>query len=183
MKPDELLPSIPDEKNGEMSEGTESADAPATMVRVRRGNTVSIHYTGRLADGTVFFSTENKEPFIFTHGQGAVVPRVQQAVLGMAPGESKRVQVPEEEAYGAYKPELAVKIDRAEFDKRGLKAEIGLEFGVRQTDGDPLPVRITDMDDTTVILDANHPLAGHSIIFDVWLVDILPQPAADKESE
>ena len=177
MKPDDLLPSIPDKTNGETLESAESANEPPTMVRVLPGNTVSIHYTGRLEDGTVLFSTEKKEPLIFTHGEGAIVPRVQQAILGMALGESKSIPVPEEEAYGAYNPELAVKIDRAEFDKRGLKAEIGLEFGLRQTDGESLPVRVTDMDEATVTIDANHPLAGHAIIFDVWLVDILPLPS------
>lgn len=134
MKPDNFSPSIPNKKNAEMLQDTKLADQPSTMVRVLPGNTVSVHYTRRLEDGTVFFSTENKEPFIFTQGQRAVVPRVEQAVLGMAPGESKRVHIPEEEAYGAYNPELAVKIDRSEFDKRGIKAEIGHEFGVRQTD-------------------------------------------------
>ena len=183
MNPDEFFSSIPDGKNGETIEAIQSADERSTMVRVLPGNTVSIHYVGRLEDGTVFFSTENKDPFIFTHGQGAVVPRVQQAVLGMALGESKSVHVPEEEAYGAYKPSLAVKLDRAEFDKRGIKAKIGLEFGVRQTDGEPLPVRVTDMDDSTVTVDANHPLAGHSIIFDLLLVDILPEPATQEERE
>ena len=183
MNPDEFFSSLPDGKNGETIETRQSADERSTRVRVLPGNTVSIHYVGRLEDGTVFFSTENKAPFIFTHGQGEVVSVVQQAVLGMAPGESKSVQVPDEEAYGAYKPDLAVKLDRAEFDKRGIEAKIGLEFGVRQTDGEPLPVRVTDMDDSTVTVDANHPLAGHAIFFDLLLVDILPTPATHEERE
>lgn len=183
MNPDELLLYIPDKNNSEMLEGTDSVDEASTIVRVRPGNAVSIHYTGRLEDGAVCFSTENKEPYIFTQGQGGVVPRVQQAVLGMAPGESKKVRVPAEEAYGAYKPELAVKMDRHEFDKRGIKAELGLEFSVRQTDGEPLPVRVTAMDNSTVTIDANHPLAGHSIIFDVLLVGILPETEPQGEHE
>jgi FKBP-type peptidyl-prolyl cis-trans isomerase 2 len=180
MSQDELSLQASDEKNDETPEVTQSAEEGSTMGRVLPGNTVSIHYTGRLEDGTVFFSTENKEPFIFTHGKGAVVPRVQQAVLGMAQGESKSVHVPEEEAYGAYNPELAVKMDRAEFEKRGIKPEIGFEFSIGQSDGDPLPVRVTEVEDSTVTVDANHPLAGNSIIFDLLLVAILPNPVTEN---
>lgn len=178
---DELTPSGPIQNNGQMLEVTQSAEESSAAVRVLPGNTVSIHYTGRLEDGTVFISTENMEPFTFTQGQGDVVPVVQRAVLGMAPGESKIVRVSEEDAYGAYKPELVVKVDRAEFDQRGIKPEIGLEFNVGQTKGESLPVRVTEIGDSTVTLDANHPLAGHSIIFDLLLVDILRKPATEEE--
>jgi len=180
MSQDKLSLRASDAKNDETLEVTQSADEGSTTVRVVPGNTVSIHYTGRLEDGTVFFSSEKKEPFIFTHGKGSVVPRVQQAVLGMAQGESKTVHVPEGEAYGTYNPELAVKMDRAEFDKRGIKPEIGFEFSIGQSEGDPLPVRVTEVNDSTVTVDANHPLAGNSIIFDLLLVDILPNPETES---
>lgn len=183
MNRDELFPSVPIHKNGDTLDVTQSAEVSSTMVGVLPGNTVSIHFTGKLENGTVFFTTENKEPFIFTHGQGEVVPVVQQAVLGMALGESKIVQASAEEAYGAYKPQLAVKLDRAEFDKRGIKPEIGLEFGIGQDQGEPFPVRVTEIEDSTVTLDANHPLAGHSITFDLLLVDILRKPATPEEGQ
>ncbi|MCH8040034.1 MAG: FKBP-type peptidyl-prolyl cis-trans isomerase [Nitrospirales bacterium] len=123
---------------------------------------------------------EHKEPFTFTQGQGEVVPVVQPAVLGMALGESKIVHVSEEKAYGSYKPVLAVKVDRTEFDNRGIKPEIGLEFGVEQTNGESFPVRVTEVSDSTVTLDANHPLAGRSITFDLLLMDILREPATEE---
>jgi FKBP-type peptidyl-prolyl cis-trans isomerase 2 len=179
----ELSPSVPIQHNGGTLNVTQPAPEPSTAVRVLPGNTVSIHYTGRLEDGSVFFTTENKDPFIFTQGQGEVVPVMQGAVLGMALGESKIVLASEEEAYGAYQPKLAVKLDRAEFDKRGIKPKIGLEFGVRPTQGEPLPVRVTEIGDSTVTVDANHPLAGHSITFDLLLVDILPQSATADEGQ
>jgi FKBP-type peptidyl-prolyl cis-trans isomerase 2 len=178
---DEVTNSVPILNNGATLKVTESAMERSFTVRVLPGNTVSIHYTGRLKDGTVFISTENKEPFIFTQGQGEVVPMVQQAVLGMTLGESKIVHISEEEAYGSYKPALAVKVDRAEFSKRGITPEIGLEFGIQPTNGESFPVRVTEIGDSTVTLDANHPLAGHAIIFDLLLVDILSKPETESE--
>lgn len=77
-------------------------------------------------------------------------------------------------------PVLAVKVDRTEFDNRGIKPEIGLEFGVEQTNGESFPVRVTEVSDSTVTLDANHPLAGRSITFDLLLMDILREPATEE---
>ncbi len=177
-----LSPNIPLTKNGDAFIGSLSPEETSTSVRVGEGDTISIHYTGRLDDGTVFISTENKEPFTFTQGQGEIVAVVQKAVVGMALGESKIIHVSEEEAYGAYHPDLAVQVDRAEFDKRGITPEIGLEFGMDQANGESLPVRVTEISDSSVTLDANHPLAGRPITFDLLLVDILSKPATEEES-
>lgn len=151
------------------------------MVRVLPGNTIAIHYTGKFEDGTVFDSTENEDPYTFTQGEGDVLPAVQRAVLGMGLGETKTVQIPEEEAYGSYNPALMVQVDRMVFDQRGVKPELGMEFQVKQDDGNPLPVRVTEIGESTVTLDANHPLAGRSIIFDLILVDILSKQVPEGE--
>ena len=162
--------------NGVVLQEKKPAEERSTPARVVTGDIISLHYTGRLEDGTVFITTENQEPFTFTQGQGEVVQAVQQAVLGMALGESKEVYVAEEHAYGPYHHELTIQVGRDEFDRRGIKPEIGLEFGVEQTKGEPLPVRVTEINELSVTLDANHPLAGRSIIFDLLLVDIFRQP-------
>jgi peptidylprolyl isomerase len=145
------------------------------------GDTVLMHYAVKMEDGTVLTSTEEEGPFTFIHGQQDVLPVVQEAVLGMTTGESKIVHVSKEAAYGPYKPELVTKVDRLEFDTQGIKPEMGLELRIGQPDGESTPLRVTAFDDATVTLDANHPLAGYALIFDLLVIDILRKPATEGD--
>ena len=112
----------------------------------------------RFQDGTVFDKTESEEPLTFTQGEGKALPVVEQAVLGMALGETKTVRIAQEDLYRSHNPDLVMQLDRAEFAKRGIQPEIGLALETNQDKEQTRAVRITAITDTTVTLDANHPL-------------------------
>ena len=141
------------------------------MTQVKSGDTVQIHYTGTLLDGTTFDSSEGREPLEFTVGSGQIIPGLDTALPGMAVGEKKTVQVASDEAYGPLNPEMRQAVPR-----EGIPAEIPLEIGTQlqmQTpDGQAMPVTVVDVDEATVTLDANHPLAGKDLKFDIELVNV-----------
>ncbi len=142
------------------------------MARVRQGDTVAIHYTATLPDGTVFDKTAKDEPLTFTQGDGKVPSAVDHAVIGMAPGETKTVWVSELELHGPHNPGLVIEFDCAEFTKRGIKPEIGLALEIKDGsngEDEPKIFRVTKVSETTVRLDGNHPLAGHSLTFELHL--------------
>lgn len=141
------------------------------MTQAQVGDTVKVHYTGKLEDGTVFDSSANREPLQFTLGEGQLIPGFEQAVVGMAPGESKTEKISIEQAYGPYRPEMVVQIARQQLPA-DLHPEVGQQLQVQQAPGQLIPVVITDISDSTVTLDANHPLAGEELIFDIQLVEI-----------
>ena len=142
------------------------------MVRVQMGDTVAVHFTASLENETVVVKTEENKPLTFTLGKREVLPAVEQAVLGMALDETKTVNVSEKEAYGPYSPDLVVQLDRSEFNKRDIHPEIGLEIETKQAGGDSLVARVTDVSDTKVTMDANHPLAGHTLTYNLLLAGI-----------
>lgn len=141
------------------------------MVQAKSGDTVKIHYTGKLNDGTVFDSSANREPLEFTIAQGQVIPGFEQAVLGMAPGESKTEKIPMEQAYGPYREDMVVQINRTQLPS-DLEPEIGQQLQIQQPNGRAIPVFVTEVTDGNVTLDANHPLAGEDLTFDIQLVEI-----------
>lgn len=142
------------------------------MEQVKHGDTVKIHYTGKLSDGTVFDSSRDREPLEFTAGAGQVIPGVEQAVLGMTPGESKTESIPADSAYGPYRRDMAVDVDRKEFTQRNINPEVGMQLEIPQENNQNVPVVITEVTETSVRLDANHPLAGKDLTFDLHLVEI-----------
>jgi len=142
------------------------------MAQVQDGDTVKVHYTGKLEDGTVFDTTANRDPIQFRIGEGQVIPRFEQAMSGMEPGESKTVEVPADEAYGPHHEELVLMVDRNIFPE-DAQPEVGLQFEVRQTDSPPIVAMVTDVTESNATLDANHPLAGKDLIFDVQLLEIV----------
>ena len=142
------------------------------MAQVQDGDTVKVHYTGKLEDGTVFDTTANRDPMQFRIGEGQVISRFEQAMIGMAPGESKIVEVPADEAYGPHHEELVLMVDRNIFPE-DAQPEVGLQFEVRQTDSPPIVAMVTDVTESNATLDANHPLAGKDLIFDVQLLEIV----------
>ncbi len=141
------------------------------MTEVKSGDTVHIHYTGTLLDGTTFDSSEGRDPLSFEVGSGQIIPGLDVALPGMTVGDTKVVKVPSEEAYGPLNPEMRQAVPRD-----GIPAEIPLEVGTQlqmQTpDGQAMPVTVVDVDEATVTLDANHPLAGKDLQFDIELVKI-----------
>lgn len=149
------------------------------MAQAKKGDKVRVHYTGRLEGGEVFDSSECREddcgcesgPLEFTIGDGNVIPGFDQAVVGMAPGDSKTVVIPADQAYGARIDEMVAVVPRKDIPA-DLSLEIGNQLEVTQEDGSSFPVLITEVTETTVTLDANHPLAGRDLTFDLRLVDI-----------
>lgn len=142
------------------------------MTTVKSGDTVQIHYTGTLRDGSRFDSSEGRDPLQFEVGSGQIIPGLDVALPGMEVGDKKTVEVPCAEAYGPINPDARQAIPR-----EGIPDDIPLEIGTRlqmQTpEGQAVPVTVVEVDDATVTLDANHPLAGHDLTFDIELVAIV----------
>ena len=141
------------------------------MTHAKVGDTVTVHYTGRLDDGTVFDSSVNRDPLQFTIGQGELIPGFEQAVVGMSPGESKTETIPFERAYGPYREEMVIEVDRQQIPSE-IEPAVGQQLQVREETGAVIPVVITDVTDESITLDANHPLAGEELTFDIQLVSI-----------
>jgi len=141
------------------------------MAQAAKGDTVKVHYTGRLADGSVFDSSCDRDPLEFTTGADQVIPGFEDGVLGMSPGESKTITIPADQAYGQHRDELTAVFDRNQFPP-DLHPEVGQQLQLQGENGEPIVVQITNVTDTAVTLDANHPLAGKDLIFDLQLVAI-----------
>jgi peptidylprolyl isomerase len=141
------------------------------MSQAKVGDTVMVHYTGKLTDGTIFDSSDGREPLQFTIGAGEIIAGFEQAVIGMNAGESKTAEIPVDEAYGIHRPEMVVEV---ELDKMppGLEPEVGQQLQIQQPTGQVVPVFVTEVSEATVTLDANHPLAGEDLVFDIQLVEI-----------
>jgi len=142
------------------------------MAAAESGDTVRVHYTGRLADGTVFDSSEGREPLEFTLGEQQVITGFDRAVSGMQVGESVTVAIPVDDAYGRHRDNLVIQVDQSQFPA-DIKPEVGLSLRMQQPDGSTVRVRITALEAGKVTLDANHPLAGEDLVFDIELVEIL----------
>lgn len=140
------------------------------MEQARSGDTVRVHYTGKLEDGTVFDSSRGREPLEFTLGTGQVIPGFDEAVTGMAPGEEKSITIPADEAYGPRRDEMVVTVDRGQFPDN-IQPQPGQQLQMVQ-DGQTMVVTVRDVSDENVTLDANHPLAGKDLSFDLELVEI-----------
>jgi peptidylprolyl isomerase len=141
------------------------------MAQAKTGDTVKVHYTGKLDDGTVFDSSADREPLEFKLGSGSIIPGFERAVLGMSLGESKTETIPTDDAYGPHLEEMVVVVDRQQMPAE-IEPQVGQQLQLQQQDGQVLPVVITDVSDASVTLDANHPLAGEALIFDIELVEI-----------
>jgi peptidylprolyl isomerase len=136
------------------------------------GDTVLFHYTGSLKDGTVFDSSSGRDPLRVTLGSGQVIPGVDEALVGMAPGEEKTVTVAADEAYGQRRPELLHEVQREAIPPE-VDLEVGKQLEGRDTAGQRLRLTVVEVADDTVTLDANHPLAGQDLEFELQLVQIV----------
>lgn len=141
------------------------------MTQVKTGDTVSIHYTGTLDDGTTFDSSQGRDPLEFQVGSGQIIPGLDRAIPGMTVGEKKKVEIDASDAYGAFNPDARQSIPRSQVPPE-IPLEKGAQLQVQSPDGRVMPVMVAEVDDETVTLDLNHPLAGKNLTFDIELVSI-----------
>ena len=141
------------------------------MIKAKDGDTVRVQYTGKLEDGSVFDSSMEQDSLQFTIGKGQVLHGVEQAVIGMQPQESKTVLVPAAEAYGPHRDEMTTQVQRSQFPD-SVELKVGQRLQIKQKNGQSIAVSVLDLSASTVTLDANHPLAGKDLTFDLQLVEI-----------
>jgi FKBP-type peptidyl-prolyl cis-trans isomerase 2 len=141
------------------------------MAQTKQGDTVRIHYTGKLADGTVFDTSRERHPLRFTIGNGQVIAGFEQAVVGMNTGETRTTRIPVDLAYGPRRDDMVVTMDRGQLPP-DLVAQIGQRLELTQEDDSTVLVTVTGVTETSLTLDANHPLAGKELTFDIELIGI-----------
>ena len=141
------------------------------MRQVKNGDIVKVHYQGRLTDGTTFDSSEGREPLEFEVGSGTVIKGFEEGVMGMEVGAKKTLEIPADEAYGDKNPDMLVEFPKEQFPE-DMKPEVGMQLNMTNGSGQVIPVVITDVKEDSVILDANHPLAGEALVFDIELIEI-----------
>lgn len=140
------------------------------MAEAKRGDTVRVHYKGTLDDGSVFDSSEGREPLEFTLGGGQVIPGFEQGVQGMSVGDERTINIPSSDAYGEHRGELLLRVPREQFPP-DVTPEVGQQL--QMSDGQQtFVVTVQEVQDDAVVLDANHPLAGQALTFELKLVDI-----------
>lgn len=142
------------------------------MAQASNGDTVRLHYTGKLKDGTVFDSSDGRDPLQFNIGENTIIPTLEASVVGMSVGDSATVEIAAADAYGPHKPEAIETVERS-----AIPAEVDLAVGgqVQATlpDGNTIVLTVIKADDASVTLDGNHPLAGEDLVFDIELVEIV----------
>ncbi len=138
------------------------------MAPIAQGDTVRIHYTGKLEDGTQFDSSEGRDPLQFTAGSSELIPGVSQAVIGMETGEKKTVTIPPDEGYGPRQEGLVITVKREQIP---AEATVGAVLGM-QAEGQTYQALLVELGDDSAKLDGNHPLAGKTLIFDLEVVSV-----------
>lgn len=141
------------------------------MSTIKDGDTVSVHYTGTLASGEVFDSSIEHDPLKFTLGKGQLIPGFEHAIMGLSVGEKATTNIPSKEAYGEHNSEMVIEVPMNQLPPE-LDAQVGMQLQLNQPDGQTIPVQITHIEGETVTIDANHPLAGRDLIFDIEVVEI-----------
>ena len=141
------------------------------MTQAKSGDTVRIHYTGTLGDGTQFDSSAGRDPLEFALGGGQVIPGFDSAVDGMTVGESKSVTIPPEQAYGERHEQLVQQVPKSALPE-DMKPEVGMQLQSQSPDGQVMNLVVTEVEEATITVDANHPLAGQALTFAIELVEI-----------
>ena len=148
--------------------GTEQNQKPNAA---KAGDKIKLHYECKLDDGTLFATSHGRDPIEFVLGTTQIIPGIQEAVLGMQPGERKTVTIPPEKAYGPYFEEMTATIDRS-LVPEGLPLEIGLAIRLQHADGAESNAFVTAINEDTISVDGNHPLAGKNLTMDLELVEV-----------
>ena len=141
------------------------------MPEAKNGDTVKVHYTGTLEDGSVFDSSKERDPLQFTLGKGQLIKGFEEAVIGMSAGETKSVRIPSDEAYGSHREDLLLKFNKSDIPP-DIEPKGGLVINLVSPDGRNLLATITEISGDSVTLDANHPLAGKDLTFNIDLVEV-----------
>lgn len=141
------------------------------MQQVKKGDTVKVHYHGKLTNGDTFDSSEGREPLEFEVGGGMVIAGFDAGVTGMLVGEKKTINIPVEEAYGPRQEEMVMEFPKDRFPA-DMVPEVGMQLNMSNESGQQFPVIIAEVKEAAVVLDANHPLAGEDLVFDLELVAI-----------
>jgi peptidylprolyl isomerase len=141
------------------------------MAQAKNGDSVKVHYTGKLEDGTVFDSSEGKDPLEFVIGSGGVISGFDNGVTGMAVGDKNTVTIPPDEAYGERNDQMTVKLPMDQFPP-DITPEVGQQLQLQQPNGQMVVVTVAQVGNDGVTLDGNHPLAGKTLIFDLEMVAI-----------
>lgn len=142
------------------------------MPQAKQGDTVTVHYTGKLDDGTIFDSSVGGDPLEVTLGAGLVIPGFEKVLFGMNAGETRTTRIPCEEAYGPRREELVVQVGRHQLPE-GMEPQVGERLRSEHPDGASFTVMVTEVTDSSITVDANHPLAGEALTFEITLVEIL----------
>ncbi|MBU0781786.1 MAG: peptidylprolyl isomerase [Alphaproteobacteria bacterium] len=141
------------------------------MTTAKQGDTVRIHYTGTLNDGTVFDSSTGRDPLEFEVGSGMIIPGLDVAIPGMTVGDTKTVNIAADQSYGPVNDQARQAVPRADIPA-DIPLEVGVQLQMQTPDGQVVPVTVADVNETEVTLDANHPLAGKDLNFDIEIVEI-----------
>jgi FKBP-type peptidyl-prolyl cis-trans isomerase 2 len=143
------------------------------MAQAQNGDKVKVNYHGKLRSGETFDSSEGRDPLEFTVGSGQVIKGFDEGVKGMSVGEKKTVEIPVGDAYGEKSQDMIIEFPKSQFPP-DMQPEVGQQLMMNNGAGQQFPVTITEVKEETVMLDANHPLAGQDLIFDIELVEIVP---------
>lgn len=141
------------------------------MNQVKENNTVKVNYTGKLSDGQIFDTSEGREPLEFTLGQGQLIPGFENGVIDMKLNEKKTITIAKEEAYGDVNPALIQEVSKADLPQ-DMTPEVGMGLVSKTQDGRETNLLVVEVKEETIVLDANHPLAGKDLVFDLEVVDI-----------
>ncbi len=142
------------------------------MTQVKENNTVKVNYTGKLANGQVFDTSEGREPLEFTLGQGQLIPGFEKGVIDMKLNEKKTITISKEEAYGEVNKDLIQEVKKTELPQ-DMAPEVGMGLVSKSPDGREVNLMVTEVKEDSIVVDANHPLAGKELIFDLEVVDII----------
>ncbi|MGJ8659459.1 FKBP-type peptidyl-prolyl cis-trans isomerase [Cellulophaga fucicola] len=141
------------------------------MSQVKENNTVKVNYTGKLSDGQVFDSSEGKEPLEFTLGQGQLIPGFEKGLIDMKVNEKKTITIAKEEAYGEVNEALIQEVKKAELPQ-DMEPKVGMGLVSQSPDGREMNLLVVEVKEESIVVDANHPLAGKDLIFDLEVVEI-----------
>jgi FKBP-type peptidyl-prolyl cis-trans isomerase SlpA len=141
------------------------------MIQVTENSTLKVNYTGKLADGQVFDSSEGKDPIAFTLGQGQLIPGFEKGLIDMKLNEKKTISMPKEDAYGEINEALIQEVNKSELPQE-MEPKVGMGLVSKSPDGQEMNLMVIEVKEESIVIDGNHPLAGKDLIFDLEVVEI-----------